>query len=1340
MTRYAPTLLIGLGGSGVKVLRWIRHQQAQSSAGGDLLVYRGIDFDLDANAGSRVTRLDDGEFFYFDASSIADCVGNLRAELRGNAGPPRRPFREIAEWYPDVEGKFIRYAQAEAVGARQWRPLGRIGFFLNDVEIMEPLREGVVQVDARSGTAGELRPASICIITSIAGGTGSGILLDVAANLRKYRPEIGIRLILLLPEFFEHVDFTSKVLANSYATLTEIAHFKNQDQRFTARYPRLPDIDERMQNSLFQRVYLVGPYVGDRRPFVEPDDAFAHVAALLRVFLTKELRSNAGSYQINDDADQNSDAAAMAGDFASRQVFCGFAAAAIPLLTYDDLAMRWVASFVDQWHSSPDRRDMFAAVQPPPSPEALRRLQDYVDATAAPSEAGKYLSAENFAKVLGDFISKYASEQKTWTQESLRAFTEKLAAFSGAGATDMPHFLAEPVEQFRAAFRSKLSELLVQHELTPFALLSELRIFAERLRTQCKGAESTGQKELEEFHRWLGGYFDVFLGRPLVEFRIEKLKEWIEEWQREHGRQPGMVWFAYGIRSAAVHELEQAIRKLESEWSGDGDFVAALAQATEGVIPRTERKRERFALDSRRARPAAEILRQELNRVDRNPERMGQLCRAMLGSIRDRLAEGIRTRDYHSAARSLLGDLKDHFVRELQPGGRVASGAKERFRYLSPESTYDDDVIRRAVLSAATRLFRPGRIDNNLRKRTGRLIVPQSFAGSDAFTHRLKHLCNGLLGASMREVSADGAEENRILILVEDLFHSAEELSGIYDYYNDYSRQRRELFHIRYDIPSTFDNLITSVDRPGPKLCGNPGCKSDLRGTPRTEIFCPHCGNPIRNRCGNLCPMDDLTERPDRDAAIQRGLCPVCALPLRTYWWFCSHHGRVPTEVPLCTVCVAEKRAAPERRPYDADPFVCPGCIRRGINTSFRATGIIARALTGQPITDTASVCRALEQTLLRGRSCTECGVELVPFCRRGGSPHLLRRDPSGWVCDLHAGPIYACGSCDFPLGDNDYFCPRCETRLADCRFCTAAHKIRVVFSADPLCTRCRLPHKPPFGGIPVLDEDPSHVFCSNIYGCAVGAEMLRTTYPAGTHTRCAVCGDIELSLLEVRTRSSHLGGCSFCRALFESRDDHVNKGRALSSGLCCLCGQRFATSRSLAAAPQSFEIALSIGSALLQTRDDAVAFGLIFDEIPPTEQHRIPSHIRDYAARVERAAVRRIVHPRLTNLLACYQQQFGCQRSAAARDPVEENGHAPEAAEEEETVESVLSSARVSGLHTNDDFERWVAAVVRLEIDYDRFDAALGGSSSDMAAANDRPLQDLRDHARALYRRMTMP
>jgi hypothetical protein len=1347
MTRFAPTLLVGLGGSGVKVLRWIRHRQLRR--GGvpreDLLVYRGIDFDLDANSGSRADALEDGEFFYFDASAIADCVGNLRAELRVAPGEtPRRPFREIAEWYPDVDGKFIRYAQAEAVGARQWRPLGRIGFFLHDMEIMQPLREGLVQLESRCRNAGELRPSSICIITSSAGGTGSGILFDVAACLRKYRTEVPIRLILLLPEFFEHVDFTSKVMANAYATLTEVVHFKNQDQRFIARYPRLPEIGERMQNALFQRVYLVGPYIGNRRPFIEPDHAFAHVAELLHVFLTKELRSNAGSYQINDDADQNADAAAQIGGAASRQVFCGVSAASIKLLTYDDLATRWAASFVEHWHASGGRRDMFAAVQAPPTPEELRRLEDYIDASAATSEAEKYLTTEIFAKILGEFISTHASDDTMWNQETLRAFTRSLAEFTGAGATDTPKFLAEPVERFSIAFRIKIAELEQAHELTPFAVRAELRGLAERLRKQCQRAESIGYEELDKFHLWLGGRLDSFLSQPLLRLRIQRLQEWLEKWQAEGGRRLGVSWFAYGIRRAAIDELNAAVARLESMWGDDRKFGAALASATADALPE-DRRMARVDLDERRALPAAEILRREMQRADRQPERMQTLSLSMLSSIRQRLAEGNRSRDYHTAARHVLGDLKEHFLFELQPGGRSAGGTQGRFRYLSPYSTYDDDAIRRTILSAATRLFHPGRTDNELRKRTARLVVPQSFAGRDGAADRLKDLCSGLVGASVREVSADGVDENRILILVEDLFHSAEELTAIYDYHSDYSRQRRELFHIRADIPAIFGELITTLDTAGPSLCGNPGCTENLKGTPRTEIFCPGCGNPIRNRCGNSCRVDDLTERPDRESAIARGRCPVCEHPLRTYWWTCTRHGRMPTEVPQCTVCTAEKRCAPEVRPYDADVFVCPACPRRGVSVPFRAPGTLARALAGRAAGDTASMERLLARTLVQGKGCPKCGVDLAPLCRAGGPPHLLSRNSIGWRCPTHSMVMLACGSCDFPLGSRDYFCPRCETQLVDCRFCTPTRAIRPPVTAGVLCTRCKLPQMVPFGGLMPPDEDPSNVFCSNIYGCPAGADLYRTTYPPGAHKRCAVCEDPELMLLDVRTRNMHVDACPFCRVLFDRRVDRGDRAaRTLPSGACCLCGQQFATSKALADAPQSFDVALRIASALLDSRDDAVAFGLLFDNLPAAEQHRIPSHIADYARRLHRPAVRRILHPRLTGLLEHYQRQFGCQRTAALNATASEAGRDEKPSEtpvrdETETVASVLSSERVSRLRTNDDLERWVAMVVSLGIDYDSFDAALGGSSGDARSADsDEHLQELRDHARALYRNLT--
>jgi hypothetical protein len=184
-----------------------------------------------------------------------------------------------------------------------------------------------------------------------------------------------------------------------------------------------------------------------------------------------------------------------------------------------------------------------------------------------------------------------------------------------------------------------------------------------------------------------------------------------------------------------------------------------------------------------------------------------------------------------------------------------------------------------------------------------------------------------------------------------------------------------------------------------------------------------------------------------------------------------------------------------------------------------------------------------------------------------------------------------------------------------------------------------------------------------------------------------------------------------------------------------------FVETTALAHAPKSFDVALKIANALLESRDDVVACGILFDSLAPPEQQRIPSHVRDYAARIRRRAVRRVVHPRLEQLLAQYERQFGCQTTGNCPPATEEDTtkEQVEASVEEESIADVLSSQRVSRLQTNADFERWVTAVVRLEIDYDRFDAALGTSSNDPTdPARERRLEQLREHARWLYRNMT--
>ncbi|NLV66224.1 MAG: hypothetical protein GXY14_00980 [Spirochaetes bacterium] len=92
---------------------------------------------------------------------------------------------------------------------------------------------------------------SIFITASIVGGTGNGMLLDLAALVRDvfsdYWPKPRIYGIVVLPSAFKRVVYNRNARANAYAALKEIDYFMSGNT-FTARYPsgRTVEIKDRL--------------------------------------------------------------------------------------------------------------------------------------------------------------------------------------------------------------------------------------------------------------------------------------------------------------------------------------------------------------------------------------------------------------------------------------------------------------------------------------------------------------------------------------------------------------------------------------------------------------------------------------------------------------------------------------------------------------------------------------------------------------------------------------------------------------------------------------------------------------------------------------------------------------------------------------------------------------------------------------------------------------------------------------------------------------------------------------------------------------------------------------
>lgn len=271
-----PGVVIGLGGTGVRTLRNIRLHAELDPAKSELrkklknggaLQLVAIDTDWKANSPAEVSadifapalrdhigQHHDGlshdtvslptiedllSIRTTDITRALDTVRRGSIELDGDGLTRRREHEAIARWFPIMDaasGDEITMGQSSRDGAGQWRPLGRIGFFLNVSQIHQRLTEAVERARRWQPKTMPLRCHIVC---SLAGGTGAGMFWDIAFLLRKIDENCVIRGNFLLPDPFEAVDDTRRLKPNAYAALKELATFKNWRQRntLTIDYP-----------------------------------------------------------------------------------------------------------------------------------------------------------------------------------------------------------------------------------------------------------------------------------------------------------------------------------------------------------------------------------------------------------------------------------------------------------------------------------------------------------------------------------------------------------------------------------------------------------------------------------------------------------------------------------------------------------------------------------------------------------------------------------------------------------------------------------------------------------------------------------------------------------------------------------------------------------------------------------------------------------------------------------------------------------------------------------------------------------------------------------------------
>lgn len=262
------TVCIGIGGTGEKVLTQIRKIIVDRYGSLDKLpVVSFVQIDTDDASISKGVNNYRGKDISFRETELVKAVvsaSEAKAVSEGLQEVYRnpntlKPQSHISKWFPPQLAKNI---PAIEKGAQARRPIGRLAFTKNYEKFQQTIAAAVERTDGHasyllsSENKLKLDPGiNFFIVTSLCGGTGSGMFLDVAYGIRGlYSPNqvnSSIRLsgyLVISPQIYGN---TPRQYANCYAALKELDYYSSEhtifeicyaqnDYRALVREPRPP--------------------------------------------------------------------------------------------------------------------------------------------------------------------------------------------------------------------------------------------------------------------------------------------------------------------------------------------------------------------------------------------------------------------------------------------------------------------------------------------------------------------------------------------------------------------------------------------------------------------------------------------------------------------------------------------------------------------------------------------------------------------------------------------------------------------------------------------------------------------------------------------------------------------------------------------------------------------------------------------------------------------------------------------------------------------------------------------------------------------------------------------
>jgi hypothetical protein len=222
-------LVIGIGGTGLDVIRNLRRRIVEANPEKGLGQYPSLGFlyidtsPLETSASEdnrkrwevlgQSIQLKQSEYVVIQAPAVGRILENLDS------------YPQLRDWLPIHELNNLDVAAKDTPGAQQIRPLGRMIFTLNYDTIKTQFTNALNSL--RDDPAGG--NPEVILACSLSGGTGAGMVLDIAYSVRRWLQARGLSVgYLVLPDLMEEAARGRRYLANAYAALMDLNYFSQR--------------------------------------------------------------------------------------------------------------------------------------------------------------------------------------------------------------------------------------------------------------------------------------------------------------------------------------------------------------------------------------------------------------------------------------------------------------------------------------------------------------------------------------------------------------------------------------------------------------------------------------------------------------------------------------------------------------------------------------------------------------------------------------------------------------------------------------------------------------------------------------------------------------------------------------------------------------------------------------------------------------------------------------------------------------------------------------------------------------------------------------------------------